>query len=172
MKTLLSLLLFLPTIAFADVSVPRALQYLEATYDVASAGGASTSHNLGALLPAGAIIQSVWVYINTPFTVATGGNESLAFQCSGTNDLMDFNKMSTLAADRVLYARVGSNTSSASGPIIGTGAGGTVLNLSQGYGSVQSACAVTAVVRSSGIINPVPYTGGNANIVVEYFKKP
>jgi hypothetical protein len=165
MKRLISLLLFLPTLAFADVSVPRAKQYAWTQYDVAVLGGASTPKNLGLTLPAGAIITDVWVYINTQY--ASAGTESLGLQCAGTLDLMAYTPMSAVPADRIFASRMLGNTFNGSAAPIP--ASPTNLNFSQGFGSVPTACNVTAVVRSDSGYNP--YTAGNATFIIEYFKK-
>lgn len=165
MKSLFLALLFLPTLAFADLSVPRAKQYAWTQYDVAVLGGASTTKNLGLSLPAGAIITDVWVYINTQY--ASAGTESLGLQCAGTLDLMAYTPMTSHAADRMMSARLsGSSSTGAGAPIP---ASPTVLNLSQGYNSVPSACNVSAVVRSDSGYNP--YTAGKATFIIEYFVK-
>lgn len=169
MKTLLLALAFLPSLAFADASVPRAKQYLSAIYDVAVAGGSSVSHNLGMELPAGAIITNEWLYINTQF--AASGTESLAFQCAGTNDLMAYNSIKNVSKDRVFQANIGATLFGVGGSsaVIGENANANVIALNAGYGSVPTTpCAVKAVVR--GDSGYTPYTAGKATLIVEFFK--
>lgn len=173
MKALISLLIFLPSLAFADVSVPRAKQYLWTTYDVSVLGGASTAGsqraiNLGAILPSGAILTNMWVYINTQF--AASGTESLGITCTGaasTPDLMAFTTVKNIAADRLLSARVSGDVYTGAAALIPPSP--TVLNLSQGFGSVPADCAVSAVIQgNSGF---TPYTAGKLTAIVEFFRK-
>lgn len=173
MKALIFLVLFLPSIAFADVSVPRAKQYLWTTYDVSVLGGASTpgsqrAINLGAILPAGAILTNMWVYINTQF--AATGTESLGITCTGAAsapDLMAFTSVKNIAADRMLSANVSGSAFTGAAALIP--ASPTQLNLSQGFGSVPADCAVSAVIQgNSGF---TPYTAGSATVIVEFFRK-
>src|SRR5437016_209596 len=108
MKALISLCFFLPSVAFADVSVPRAKQYAYTVYDVAVSGGASVSHGIGLALPSGAIITNAWVYINTQF--AASGTESLGISCAGSQDLVAYTPLKNIAADRVLSASLAGST--------------------------------------------------------------
>lgn len=169
MKALLLLLaLVVPVFGYADVSIPRAKQYAWSVYDTAVLGGQSVAHPLGLTLPAGAIITDMWVYINTQF--ASSGTESLAFQCAGTRDLMAYNSVKNIAKDRVLTAQqalIAMNGGSATS-FIGTTASGEAVNLSQGFGSIPTACGVSAVVR--GDSGYTPYTAGKATLIIEYFK--
>lgn len=164
MKALLALALFLPSLAFADVSVPRAKQYAWTQYDVAAQGGQSTAHPIGLVLPAGSIITNAYVYINTQF--AASGTESLGISCSGSQDIMAYSSVKNLPADRMLAGRLSAD--------VGTGAAApipaspTALNLSQGFVSVPSACEVKFDVR--GASGYTPYTAGKATAVIEYFK--
>jgi hypothetical protein len=167
MKALLIALLLIPTLAHADLSVPRSKQYLYTQYDVSVSGGASTAHNLGATLPSGAIVTDVWVYINTQF--AAGGTESLGIQCAGTLDLMAYNSIKNIAQQKVLQAHLGATNMGATGNnFIGESASANADNLSA-FGSIPSDCAVTAVVR--GDSGYTPFTAGKATVIVEYFRQ-
>ena len=166
MKALISLLLFLPTLAFADVSVPRAKQYAWASYDVARDSGASVSHPIGLSVPAGAIITNAWLYINTQF--AASGTESLGISCAGSQDFMAYNSVKNIQADRMLASRLSAQTFDGSGAPLAANAGGAALNLSQGFVSVPSACGVSFDVR--GASGYTPYTGGKATLILEYFR--
>lgn len=169
MKALIAALFLLPSLAHADVSVPRAKQYLWTTYDVSVLGGQtavpSNVINLGASLPAGAIIDRVYVYINTQFAAA--GAESLALQCAGTRDLMDYVAMKNTAADRMLSAGISGSSFNDSASLVPPSP--TVINVSQGFGSVPSDCAVSAVLR--GDAGQTAYTAGKLTAIVEYFRK-
>lgn len=171
MKALISLLLFLPCLAFADVSVPRSKQYAAVVYDVSVLGGAtavpSNAINLGASLPAGAIITDFYVYINTQF--ASSGSESLAIQCAGTRDLMDYTSIKNVAADRLLASRVAEYTFNGASSLVPTGVA-SPLNFAQGFGSVPSGCNLTAVLR--GDAGQTAYTAGKLTAIVEYFRQP
>lgn len=170
MKALIFALLFLPVLAQADVSVPRSKQYLWTTYDVSVLGGVSVpgsqnAINLGATMPAGAIITDVWIYINTQF--AASGTESLALQCAGTQDLMAFTSVKNLAADRMLTSRMLGNTFNGGAALVP--ASPTALNFSQGFGSIPADCNMSAVIQ--GTSGFTPYTAGKLTAVVEYFRK-
>jgi hypothetical protein len=164
MFKMISLLLLLTAPAFADVSVPRAKQYAWTKYDVAVIGGESVPHASGLSLPAGAIITNVWFYINTQF--AATGTESLGISCVGSQDIMAYTPLKTTSQDRLLSGNVsGSSFTGAAAPIPATP---TVLNFSQGYGSVPNACNVTFDVR--GASGYTPYTAGAGTAIIEYFK--
>lgn len=162
-------LMFAAVAAQADVSVPRSKQYAITTYDVSVNGGESVPHNTGLVLPAGAFVTDVWVYINTAFT--DSGTGSFAIQCAGTNDLMMYNDITALSVNDVIGRHlqpVANNAISASGGFIGPSATTGKINMSFQNGSIPSACEVKAIVRGdSGF---VPLTAGKASIVVEYFK--
>lgn len=165
MKALISLLLFLPSLAFADVSVPRAKQYLYTVYDVSTQGGASISHPMGVSLPAGSILTSVWIYINTNF--AASGTESLGISCGGSQNLMSYMPVKNIAADRILSGVIATGSFTGSAPPIPVGA--TTLNFSQGFGSVvTSDCALSFDFR--GNAGDTPYTAGKATAIIEYFR--
>lgn len=169
MKALLLALALIPTLAFADVSVPRSKQYLWTVYDVAQAGGSSTAHPLGVKMPAGAIITDAWLYINTQF--AASGTESLAFQCAGTRDIMAYNSVKNVAPDRVFQAHLGATLFGVTGSsaVIGESANLNAIALNAGYGSIPTACDVSAIVR--GDSGYTPYTAGKATLIIEYFRK-
>lgn len=164
MKALIALALFLPTLALADVSVPRAKQYAYTVYDVSTDGGASVSHTQNLVMPANAIITNVWVYINTQF--AASGTESLGISCVGSQDIMAYSSIKNIVKDRMLSGRLSGD--------IGTGAAApipaspTALNLSQGFNSIPSACNVTVDVR--GASGYTPYTAGKLTAIIEYFR--
>lgn len=163
-KFLLPLLLIAP-LAHADVSVPRAKQYLWSVYDVALLGGSSTaSKSLNVSMPAGAIITNAYVYINTQF--AASGTESIGISCVGSQDIMGYNTVKNVSADRIFQGELGSNSYTGAAAPIPTPS--TALNLSQGYGSVPSACGVTVNVR--GDSGYTPYTAGKLTLIIEYFK--
>ena len=177
MKALISLILFLPSLAMADVSVPRAKQYAYAVYDVSLVGGATVVGGqniipLNVQLPAGIVITDEWVYINTQFAAA--GNESIALQCSGNQDLMSFTTVKNIAADRMLASRVLGNTFNGGAALLP--ASPTNLNFSQGFGSVPVAssangCQVSVEIQGVGSPNNfTPYTAGKLTAIIEYFK--
>lgn len=165
MKALIALAVFLPSLAFADVSVPRAKQYAWTQYDVALQGGASVAHAQNLALPAGAIITNVWVYINTQF--AASGTESLGISCAGSQDIMAYSSVKNLPVDRMLAGRL--NADGGTGAAAPIPASPTALNLSQGYNSVPSGCNVTVDVRNGGAAY-TPYTAGKMTALIEYFK--
>lgn len=165
MKALIALVLFLPTLAMADVSVPRAKQYAWTQYDVALQGGASVAHAQNLALPAGAIITNTWLYINTQF--AASGTESLGVSCVGSQDLMAYTSVKNLPVDRMLAGRL--TADSGTGAAAPIPASPTALNLSQGYNSVPNGCNVTVDVRNGGAAY-TPYSAGKATLIIEYFK--
>lgn len=164
MKALISLLLFLPSLAFADVSIPRAMQYGWTTYDVSRDGGASVAHTIGLTLPAGAIVTRTWVYINTQF--AASGTESLGISCGGSQNIMAYSSVKNVAADRMLSGVIA--TGSMVGATAPLPASPTVLNLSQGFNSVPSDCSVSFDVQSTSGFTP--YTAGKATLITEFFR--
>lgn len=165
MKALLLALLLVPGFALADVSVPRAKQYAWTEYSVAQLGGESVPHALGMTLPAGAIITEMWAYIDTQF--AASGTESLGLSCVGSQDLMAYTSVKNIAKDNLLSAKISASAfTGAAAPIP---ASPTVLNFSQGYGSIPSACNVIANVR--GDAGYTPYSAGKAIFIIEYFRK-
>ena len=174
MKALISLLLFLPSLAFADVSVPRAKQYAWTVYDTAVLGGASVpgSQNpisLGLALPAGIVITDVWVYINTAF--AATGTESLGLACVNSGianqpDLMAFTSVKNLPANNILLGRMAGGTFVGAGPAISSVP--AALNFNQGFGTVPNGCNVSAVIQ--GLPTYTPYTAGKLTAIIEYFK--
>lgn len=160
--------LFLGAVLFAsparaDLSVGLAKKYARVIYDVALNGGDSVSHNLDAALPADAVITDLWIYINTKFT--DSGTGSLAFQCAGTRDLMDWQDITGQDVDDV-YAvqRSGLTFNQSSTTFIPDPTDGVQAGIS----SVVSACNVTAVVR--GDSGYVPLTAGKATLLIEYFQ--
>lgn len=165
MKQVFTLLFALFSFAAqADVSVPRSKQYLWSVYNVATSGGQSTAHSLGVSVPAGAIITNAYVYINTQF--AASGTESLGISCLGSQDIMAYNTVKNVLADRMFQSDLGTATYTGAGAPISAIA--TALNLSQGFGSVPSACGLVVNVRGNS--GDTPYTAGKATIILEYFK--
>jgi hypothetical protein len=168
MRKFLLPFLLIANFAHADVSVPRAKQYLWTQLD-ATLNGAQGTHNMGVYLPAGAIITDAYLYINTQF--ASSGTDSLAFGCSSTTDLMAYNSVKNVALNKAYQAHSGSAQLgvTGSGSYIGEVASAGLLDFSLGYGSIPTACQVTATVRTGGGFTP--YTAGNATFIVEYFLK-
>lgn len=165
MKYLVSLAMFLPCLAFADVSVPRAKQYLWTSFDVSQQGGASIAHPMGVSLPAGSILTSVWVYINTQF--AASGTESLGISCGGSQNLMSYMPVKNIAADRILSGVIATGSFTGSAPPLPVGV--TTLNFSQGFGSVvTSDCSLSFDVR--GQAGDTPYSSGKATAILEFFR--
>lgn len=160
----LILSLFLAVPSYADVSVPRAKQYLWSVYDVAGEGGASTAHPLGVSVPAGAIITNAWVYINTQF--AASGTESLGISCLGSQNIMAYNTVKNVAKDRMFSAQVSSSDYTGAAALIPEAA--SPLDINAGYVSVPAACGLTVDVR--GDSGYTPYTSGKLTIILEYFK--
>ncbi len=160
----LILSLFLVSPSHADVSVPRAKQYVWSVYDVAVSGGQSVPHSLGVSVPAGAIITNAWVYINTQFAAA--GTESLGISCLGTQNIMFYNTVKSVPKDRMFSAGVSNSVYTGAGNLIPENASPLALNA--GYVSVPSACGLTVDVR--GDSGYTPYSAGKATIILEYFK--
>lgn len=150
-------------VAKADLSVGLAKKYARVVYDVALNGGESVSHPLDATLPADAVITDLWVYIDTKFT--DDGTSSLALQCGGTRNLMDYQDIAADAEnDLYAVARSGLTFTGDSTTFIPE----STLAPVAGISSVPSACEVTAVVRGdSGF---APYTGGKLTALIEYFQ--
>lgn len=168
-KFLLVLVLpFLITLpAHADLSVGVSKKYARAVYSVSLNGGSSTSHALNAQLPAGAVITDLYVYINEKFensTVSSANSvSSVALQCVGTRDLMEYQDLVQELKNDMYAAKVTETAYGAS----------QMIPISQpaspaGIASVPSNCQVTAVVRGdSGF---VPYTSGKLTAIIEYFQ--
>ncbi len=143
--------------------------YAKAVYDVAIQGGSSTSHDLGVVLPSGAVIENIHVYINTAFAQGTFG--SVALQCYGTNDLMDWQDLTLAPANSMHKQNFAVNTFGTNGSVIPTGAAWIAVNSGA---SVPSACSIKAIVRSA----PIPagqanggtaQTAGKLTAVIDYF---
>lgn len=164
MKALLLALFFLPYLAHADVSVPRAKQYAWFDYSVSRDGGSSVPHPINLSVPAGSIITGVWVYINTQF--AASGTESLGLSCIGSQDIMAYSSIKNTAADRMLSGVIA--TGSFTGAAAPIPASPTALNLSQGFGSVPNDCGMIVNVR--GDSGYTPYTSGKLTGIIEYFR--
>lgn len=164
---LIALALLVPSLSFADVSVPRSKQYLWTVFDVSANGGILGTHNQGVYLPAGAIITQEWVYIDQQF--ASSGTESLGFGCVGATDLMASNSVKNIAATTVISSLLGSVQpgTAGNGSFIGQAivANGGSFLYNGGFGSIPAACQVTALVSTT------KYTAGKATLIVEYFVK-
>lgn len=132
-----------------------------AEYDVAVDGGQSTSHDLGIDLPAGAIIESVKVFINTEFSDT--GTSSVALQCAGTRDLMEWQDLDAVSVNKMLAGKLNVSANFGSGTFIANQSAASALDVS----SVVTACNVTAVVRSDA--GYVPLSAGKLTLIVEYF---
>lgn len=137
-------------------------------YDVSVDGGGSapSTHSLGVTLPAGAVITSLLVYVNTQFA---GGaqSESVALQCNaGNRDLMDWQDIGALDANSVLFAGLVPTAYVASQVMKG---GATPTPEQVAVVSIPTACEVKALVRDSA--GYTPYTAGKFTAIIEYFNK-
>lgn len=143
-----------------------ARKYAKAIYDVAVDGGESTSHALGVTLPAGAIITSFYVYINTAFT--DSGTGSVALQCAGTRDLMAYQDLTLVPIDRVFARTMDATNAFGTAALVADAAAIQGLYYANQAGaSVPTACEVTAVVR--GDDGFVVQTAGKLTTIIEYF---
>lgn len=151
----------------AEEAVGLARKQARFEYDVAVDGGSSTStKSLGVTLPAGAIITSLYVYINTAFT--DSGTGSVALQCAGTRDLMGYRDL-TAAAQDSMFARVAQAIGFEGSSIISSGLANPAVLTSSIGASVPTACTVTAVVRGdSGFVDQ---TAGKLTGSIEYFTR-
>ena len=144
----------------------KARKYAKIIYDASVDGGASaTNYDLGVKLPAGALITSMFAYVNTLFVEAGGGGGtgSVAFQCAGTRDLLEYQDLSSFPVKSYLNNRIASGS---------FGAGQLVLinqipRIQPVGSSVATACNVTAVVRGSS--GDEAYTAGKLTMIIEYF---
>lgn len=153
----------------ANVAIAR--KYAKAVYDVGAQGGASVPHALNVVLPAGAVIQAIQIYINTKFTQGTFG--SVALQCAGTNDLMDWQDLSTIGQDFMMKRSFPGANFGTNGSIIPTGQAWTHVDSGA---SIPTACTVTAIVRSlpigGGQINGgSAQTAGKFTAIIDYFNR-
>ena len=147
------------------VNVAR--KYAKFTYDVAVDGGESTSHALGVTIPAGAVITSFYVYINTLF--ADSGSGSVALQCAGTRDLMEYQDLTSMPIDNVFVRTLDGTTRGYGSATLITEASAQGARYSSAVtvGSIATACEVNAVVRSDN--GYVVQTAGKLTGIVEYF---
>lgn len=143
--------------------------YAKAVYDVANQGGASVAHPLGVVLPAGAVIESALVYVNTAFTQGTFG--SVALQCAGVNDIMDWQDLSLAPKDSMHKQSFPGSNFGTNGSVIPTGAAWVSVNSGA---SIPAACTINAIVRSL----PIPggqtnggtaQTAGKLTVILDYF---
>ena len=158
----------LDTLEAASESAAGARKYARVTYDVSVDGGQSSpsTHSLGVTLPAGAVVTSVLVYINSAFSGGTQ-SESLAFQCNaGQKDLMDWQNMEALGINALIY---GGLTPTAPSTLAVLKGGDTPAPAQAGWVSIPTACEVKALVRNNS--GYTPYSTGNATAVIEYFIK-
>lgn len=130
-------------------------------YDVAVDGGSSTVHSSGVIIPAGAVITDVLVYINTAFTDSGAG--SVRINCANNGDIMAYKDLTAYSINSLFYGGI-SPSSPAGSAMISAGA----ANVS-GATSITSACTLKTEVRSDA--GYVPQTAGKMTVVVEYFNK-
>lgn len=145
-----------------------AKKYARVEYDVSVDGGGSSpsTHSLGVTLPAGAVVTSILVYINTTFS---GGDqsESLALICNaGVRDLMDWQDIGVLDANSVLFGGLVPTAATAAALLKG---GATPAPEQTGVVSIPTACEVKAIVRNEA--GYTPYSAGKLTAVIEYFNK-
>lgn len=152
--------------AFADTPSRVAKEYARVVYDVAVDGGSSTTHTSAVTLPAGFVITDIFLYVNSVFKVSSG-SASVALQCSGTRDLMDYQNQSLFAQDYVIGKRLLPNAM-ATTSLIGVDPGASVA-LNAGVGSVPTDCQIATIIRSDA--GYVPLTGGKFTAIIEYFRK-
>lgn len=151
-----------------------ARKYAKVVYDVALDGGSSTANkSLGITLPADAIITGFYAYINTAFTKAGGGAgvASVALQCGGTRNIMEYVNISSYAASNYMAKRLGDFSSQV---LAGYNQPTSLVRqnepfLSDAVASVPTACEVTAVVRGNSGYEA--YTAGKFTAVIEYFSR-
>lgn len=149
-----------------------ARKYAKAVYDVSIQGGGSTAHSLGTILPAGAVISRIYAYVNTAFTKAGGGAgvASLALQCSGTRNLIDYQNISAVNKDYALDWSLGINSGQNSNWAgSATFVRASADNLFVQVESVPTACTVNAVVRGDSGFEP--YSAGKLTTIIEYFTR-
>jgi hypothetical protein len=150
--------------------VAIARKYAKAVYNVATDGGQSGAEkNLGVTLPAGAVITSAWLYVNTAFTKAGGGAgvASLAFQCAGTRDIIAYQSASDLNADSIIGRNVSPTAMNwSSGANI---VPESIHNAELQVPSVPTACTIEAVIR--GDSGYEAYSAGKATLIIEYFDR-
>lgn len=156
---LLALALFSP-LAHADLSTGVSKKYTRAIYDVALNGGASVPHGLNASLPAGSFVTDVYVYINEAFT--DSGTGSLALECYGTRDIMEYRDITASSINNVFRGKAAeTDYGSSMIPLTNSDAAASIA-------SVPSACEVKAVVRDDS--GYVPLTDGKMTVILEYFQ--
>ena len=144
-----------------------ARNYAKVTYDVAVDGGESTSHALGVTIPAGAVITSFYVYINTLF--ADSGTGSVALQCAGTRDLMEYQDLTTMPIDNVFVRTLDATVRGYDSTTLisaSSAQAGRYSSATQ-VGSIPTACEVYAIVRSDA--GHVAQTAGKLTAIIEYF---
>ncbi len=157
-------LFLMASFAHADVSVPRAKQYAWFSFDASGGGGSSTSHSMGLVLPARAVITNMYVYINTQF--AATGTDSLGISCAGNQDLMTYQSIKNIGADHMLSARINGANYDGTAALIGPSP--TNLGLNTGFVSVPTNCSVVVNVRGNS--GDTPYTAGNLDGGIEFFR--
>lgn len=143
-------------------------KFARVEYDVAVDGGGSTTSTkpLRVKLPAGAVVTSVLVYINTAFSSGSG-TKSVALQCnSGARDLMDWQDLGALGANGVLFGGLIPTTANSLAMIKG---GATPAPAQSGVVSVPTACTITALVRKDAGYTDI--AAGKFTAIIEYFNK-
>jgi hypothetical protein len=143
-----------------------ARKYAKVTYEPALDGGNSASTNaLDVVLPAGTVITRAVFYVNTVFAGEGGGVQagSLAFQCAGTRDLMEYQDIDAMPVKSFFQSEIVGGTFGANGLI----ASGAPIRI-QGLGSsIASACTIKAVVRGSS--GDEDLASGSGVLLLEYF---
>lgn len=143
-----------------------ARKYVKVTYQPAVDGGNSASENAtGVYLPEGAFITRGIFYVNTVFAGEGGGVQagSLAFQCSGTRELMHYQDIDSMPVKSFFHSE-SSATAFGSDAIIASGAPIRIQGLGQ---SVASRCQIKAVVR--GDSGDEDLASGKGTLILEYF---
>lgn len=148
-----------------------ARKYARAVYNVLFDGGSSGSEiNLGVQLPAGAVVQQIFVYINTAFTLAGGGaaTNSLALQCAGTRELIGYFNIKAIPADYGAQYSVSGDArlqQFSSGSFIPVSSDDKFVQVA----SVPTACNLTVVIRGSS--GDEAFATGKASFIVEYLDR-
>ena len=120
-------------------------QYVKATYDFTTMGGASTVHDLGVSIPANAVETRSWVYdIVQPVT--NGSGAVIAFYCAGSVSNPD------------LKQPIGAGAYPAAGKV----ADGTQSGAATQFSTVASKCEINAAIQTGAI------TAGKIVLFVEY----
>ncbi len=116
----------------------RAIRSVRVKFNAVTQGDSAVAHNLGATLPARAIITRSYLDVNTAF-VSSNALGKVAFSCE--------------TAGNILAASLLANP----GPLEGVSTGASTL-----FQEITSACDVTATVTIA------PFSAGVANLFIEY----